>query len=46
MHTANFAGIAGNQNGAYSICLSGGYEDDKDDGETLYIFEKPIYRVF
>ena len=37
VHTANFAGIAGSQSGAYSICLSGGYEDDKDDGETLYI---------
>ena len=37
VHPANFAGIAGSQNGAYSICLSGGYEDDKDDGETLYI---------
>lgn len=37
IHTVNFAGIAACQSGAYSICLSGGYEDDKDDGETLYI---------
>ena len=44
MHAVNFAGIAGSQNGAYSICLSGGYEDDKDDGETLYV-ETHIYRV-
>lgn len=23
--------------GAYSICLSGGYKDDKDYGNTLYV---------
>ncbi|KAJ3509962.1 hypothetical protein NLJ89_g4939 [Agrocybe chaxingu] len=34
VHPRNVAGIAGIQkDGAYSICLSSGYEDDKDDGD-------------
>lgn len=36
VHTATLAGISGSKNdGAFSIVVSGGYEDDKDDGETL-----------
>jgi hypothetical protein len=30
------AGISGNKDGAFSIALSGGYEDDVDLGEALY----------
>ncbi|KAF8151792.1 PUA-like domain-containing protein [Crassisporium funariophilum] len=38
VHVANYAGISGNTaSGAYSICMSGGYEDDKDEGE-LFIY--------
>lgn len=38
MHCVNFAGIHGSKTtGAYSICLSDGYEDDQDDGEVLYV---------
>ncbi len=37
VHTARFAGIHGSKpNGAYSVCLSGGYEDT-DEGESLYV---------
>jgi len=32
VHTQVNAGIAGTKDGAYSICISGGYEDDKDNG--------------
>ncbi|KIJ95627.1 hypothetical protein K443DRAFT_682892 [Laccaria amethystina LaAM-08-1] len=33
VHALHFAGIHGtNRLGAFSICLSGGYEDDKDEG--------------
>lgn len=36
VHIAIFAGIAGNsEHGAYSVVLSGAYEDDEDMGETL-----------
>ncbi|KAF8803989.1 SRA-YDG [Phlegmacium glaucopus] len=36
VHAPNYAGIAGNRTyGAYSICMSGGYEDDQDKGETF-----------
>lgn len=36
VHRPNVSGIHGRQEeGAYSIVLSGGYEDDKDDGETF-----------
>ena len=39
VHTQNYAGIAGSTiNGAYSVCMSGGYEDDQDHGETLYVY--------
>ncbi|KAF9527607.1 PUA-like domain-containing protein [Crepidotus variabilis] len=35
VHPTRNAGIAGSikEGGAYSVCLSGGYEDDKDDGD-------------
>ena len=37
VHRPHVAGIHGRENdGAYSIVLSGGYEDDKDDGEEFY----------
>ena len=36
MHRPHVAGIHGRENeGAYSIVLSGGYEDDVDDGEEF-----------
>ena len=36
VHTAHFAGIVGSSEfGAYSVVLSGQYEDDEDMGETL-----------
>lgn len=31
------AGIAPGPKGAYSVALSGGYEDDIDEGEALYV---------
>lgn len=36
MHRKTVAGISGNGDaGAFSIVLSGGYEDDDDEGDTL-----------
>lgn len=36
LHSKNFAGISGTVAlGAFSIVLSNGYEDDKDEGESL-----------
>ena len=36
VHIAPFAGIAGSaEHGAYSVVLSGGYEDDEDHGDML-----------
>jgi hypothetical protein len=36
VHVGIMGGISGNiQEGAYSVALSGGYEDDKDDGNVL-----------
>ena len=36
VHTPHFAGISGHPSyGAYSVVLSGAYEDDQDEGETL-----------
>lgn len=36
VHTEPVAGISGSKrDGAYSVVLSGAYEDDKDNGETL-----------
>ncbi|KAM6490769.1 PUA-like domain containing protein [Amanita muscaria] len=35
MHVVPTAGIAGSQDGAYSIVLSGGYVDDSDDGDFI-----------
>ena len=31
------AGISGGPDGCYSVALSGGYEDDVDSGEGLYV---------
>lgn len=31
------AGISGGPDGCYSVALSGGYEDDVDLGEGLYV---------
>ena len=36
MHTSTTAGISGGKNGAYSIVMSGGYED-VDKGETMCV---------
>lgn len=37
MHRPPVAGIHGRDNeGAYSICLSGGYKDDEDNGDEVY----------
>jgi hypothetical protein len=36
VHKALVAGISGSADGAYSICVSSAYEDDKDGGDTLY----------
>ncbi|XP_059177141.1 E3 ubiquitin-protein ligase UHRF1-like isoform X2 [Physella acuta] len=37
VHRPHVAGIHGREeDGAYSIVLSGGYEDDKDDGDEFY----------
>lgn len=36
MHRPHVAGIHGRENeGAYSIVLSGGYEDDEDNGDSF-----------
>lgn len=38
VHRAPVAGISGSAtDGAYSICVSSAYEDDKDNGDTLYV---------
>ena len=38
VHAVTVAGIHGSKKtGAYSVCLSGGYEDDSDDGDFLYV---------
>lgn len=37
IHRARVAGISGSATeGAQSICVSSAYEDDKDNGDTLY----------
>ena len=37
IHRAPVAGISGSvTEGAQSICVSSAYEDDKDEGDTLY----------
>ena len=37
VHASIQAGICGNpQEGAYSVVVSGGYEDDVDHGDTMY----------
>ncbi len=37
VHTPSVAGISGTaKDGAFSVCLSGGYKDDEDHGEFLY----------
>lgn len=36
VHGVGVAGIHGSKaHGAYSICVSGGYEDDIDDGDWM-----------
>ncbi|KAF8907030.1 PUA-like domain-containing protein [Gymnopilus junonius] len=36
VHRATVAGISGSsKDGAYSICVSGGYEDDEDNGDKI-----------
>jgi len=35
VHRPLNAGIAGSKDGAASICISGGYEDDKDEGDFI-----------
>ncbi|KAF4622344.1 hypothetical protein D9613_009296 [Agrocybe pediades] len=36
VHARNFAGIAGSsKDGAFSICVSGGYQDDVDNGDYI-----------
>jgi hypothetical protein len=35
VHTPTIAGISGSRYGAYSIVLSGAYEDDEDNGDTM-----------
>lgn len=40
VHALSQAGIHGDareNGGAYSICLSGGYEDNKDLGDKMYV---------
>lgn len=37
MHAPPTAGIWGGKDGACSIVMSGGYEDDEDLGETMYV---------
>lgn len=37
MHTPHKAGISGCKDGAYSIVMSGGYGDDDDKGEFMYV---------
>lgn len=36
VHAPVVAGIAGSSSeGAFSVCVSGGYEDDVDEGDTF-----------
>ncbi|KAG6842631.1 hypothetical protein C0991_000158 [Blastosporella zonata] len=37
IHAPTVAGISGGRDGAYSVALSGGYEDDVDLGYALYV---------
>ncbi|KAH9475259.1 E3 ubiquitin-protein ligase UHRF1 [Psilocybe cubensis] len=38
IHAPTVAGIAGTvKDGAFSICVSGGYRDDKDEGDFMYV---------
>lgn len=39
MHAPRTAGIWGGKDGAYSIIVSGGYEDDIDEGEFMYAID-------
>jgi E3 ubiquitin-protein ligase UHRF1 len=38
IHAPFVAGISGGPNGAYSVALSGGYDDDVDLGYALYVY--------
>jgi hypothetical protein len=35
VHPSTTAGISGGKNGAYSIVMSGGYDDDQDEGDVM-----------
>lgn len=37
VHTSIKAGISGGKNGAYSIVMSGGYQDDEDKGDEMWV---------
>ena len=37
MHTSHKAGISGGKGGAYSIVMSGGYQDDIDNGDSMCV---------
>jgi len=37
MHTLTTAGISGGKYGAYSIVMSGGYRDDIDEGDMMWV---------
>ena len=41
MHTPTTAGISGGRDGAHSIVMSGGYEDDDDKGDTMCATDRP-----
>jgi SAD/SRA domain len=45
VHTNKFAGITGSKtNGAFSVVLSGGYEDDLDQGDVMCVLL--LYIIF
>ncbi|KAG6374305.1 PUA-like domain-containing protein [Boletus reticuloceps] len=50
VHGQSQAGIHGDSKdggGAFSICISGGYEDNVDDGETIvYVGSGMLYALF
>jgi hypothetical protein len=47
VHGRPMWGIHGTEaGGAYAIALNGGYEDDLDRGETVYVCFSPFFRSF
>jgi hypothetical protein len=42
MHAPPTAGIWGGKHGAYSVMVSGGYEDDVDEGENMCVVTPAI----